>query len=333
MFKNNSHHKSTTRISAMLLSVLIATVSAFTFTACNEVTDVSGSQSGGEIIEFTDSTGRLVTLDKAPGRVAVLFASFAEIWKLAGGEVAVTVGDSVERGFAGEDAVLVDQGAGMNINTELLAAAAPDFVIASADTAAQVNACEVMRAAGVPCALLSVETFEQYLQTLKIFTDITGNKDAYRQYGTDVSERVSSVLSRCEESAEEANVLFVRGGTSDSSTKAKTARDHFVGVMLEQLGAHNIADDATALSQGLSLEHVLICQPDVILIVTHGDEQAATEHMNELLTQSGWRDLEAVKSGRVYFLDRELFHYKPNARWDEAYSVLASLLYPEGEND
>ena len=151
----------------MLLSVLIATVSAFTFTACNEVTDVSGSQSGGEIIEFTDSTGRLVTLDKAPGRVAVLFASFAEIWKLAGGEVAVTVGDSVERGFAGEDAVLVDQGAGMNINTELLAAAAPDFVIASADTAAQVNACEVMRAAGVPCALLSVETFEQYLQTLK----------------------------------------------------------------------------------------------------------------------------------------------------------------------
>ena len=29
------------------------------------------------------------------------------------------------------------------------------------------------------------------------------------------------------------------------------------------------------------------------------------------------------------FLEKELFHFKPNARWAEAYELLAKLLYPE----
>ena len=27
--------------------------------------------------------------------------------------------------------------------------------------------------------------------------------------------------------------------------------------------------------------------------------------------------------------DKALFHYKPNARWDESYRTLAALLYPQ----
>ena len=51
--------------------------------------------------------------------------------------------------------------------------------------------------------------------------------------------------------------------------------------------------------------------------------------MDSLLEESGWRDLEAVKNGRCTFLSKDLFHYKPNARWAESYRVLAGLLYPE----
>jgi len=27
-------------------------------------------------------------------------------------------------------------------------------------------------------------------------------------------------------------------------------------------------------------------------------------------------------------LNKELFHYKPNARWGESYEILANILYP-----
>ena len=42
----------------------------------------------------------------------MLFSSFADVWETAGGRVDITVGESVERGFAPEDVLLVDDGAG-----------------------------------------------------------------------------------------------------------------------------------------------------------------------------------------------------------------------------
>ena len=61
---------------------------------------------------FKDSAGETIVLQEKPERVAVLFSSFAELWQLAGGTVAVTVGESVERGFVPEGTPLVDDGAG-----------------------------------------------------------------------------------------------------------------------------------------------------------------------------------------------------------------------------
>ncbi len=99
-----------------------------------------------------------------------------------------TVGDSVERGFAAAGTVLVDDGAGLKIDTELLAASKPDFVIASADISAQREVCQRLSKAGIPCAAFTEETVDEYLAILKIFTDITGNTKAYETYGVDLKK-------------------------------------------------------------------------------------------------------------------------------------------------
>ncbi len=295
-------------------------------------TAAEGDQGLSYPYTFTDGTGRQVTLDHAPERVAVLFSSYADIWQMAGGEIAVTVGDAVARGYAPEGTPLVDDGAGMKIDVEKLAAQEPDFVIATADFGAQVEACSQLERFGIPCAALREECFEDYLSILKLFTDLTGNREAYQTYGLDVKQEVDAVLDqvrRAREGTDAVSVLFIRAGSGYSSTRAKTAKDHFAGIMLEELGAVNIADEAGALSEGLSLESILVRQPDVILIVPQGDEQATRAYMDGLLAQSGWRDLNAVREGRCHYLSKELFHYKPNARWAEAYRTLARLLYPE----
>ena len=48
-----------------------------------------------------------------------------------------------------------------------------------------------------------------------------------------------------------------------------------------------------------------------------------------LWEEEGWKDLAAVREKNYAFLPKELFHFKPNARWAEAYAYLAELLYPE----
>lgn len=279
---------------------------------------------------FIDDIGREVFAPQQPHNVAILFSSYAQIWQLAGGNVSITVGESIERGFASADAVLVDAGAGKTIDHELLLAAQPDLVIGSADIKAHQEACRILDEAGIPCALFRVDTFEDYLRMLKICTDLTQTPSAYETHGELVAAEIRDLKDRLAQAQVAAkDILFIRAGSQPSAVKAKRAPDNFVCTMLDELGAHNIADEAPILLDGLSLEEILLQDPDHIFLSSMGSEDASKAYMEDLFRQDGWKDLRAVQAGNYTFLDKELFHYKPNNRWAEAYALLAQLLYPE----
>ena len=277
-------------------------------------------QNGTKKHTFTDSTGHEVVLQKAPERVAVLLSSFADVWQLAGGEIAVTVGESVERGICKEDVTLVDAGAGKSVNTEVLIASAPDLVILSADIPAQVEAGALCREAGIPVAEMRVECFAEYLSMLKICTDLTGRSDLYAQYGETQAAQIDALIAN--KPLNGSKILFVRAGTSARSVKPKTSADHFAAAMLAELGATNIADGTPLLSDGLSMEYILAENPDYIYFTSMGDEQASRAFVEEMLKNPEWQALNAVKEGRYTFLPKENFHYKPNQSWASAYAYL-----------
>jgi len=271
---------------------------------------------------FRDDTGVTVTLKAKPQRVAVLFSSFADVWTSAGGTVLITVGESVERGFADADAILVDTGAGKTVNTERLIASQPDFVICSADVEKQVQAAKLLNDSGIPAACFRIESFSDYLRVLKICTDITGDETAYRENGITVKERIDAMLSALPREQSTPDVLFVRA--SASSIKAKTAEHHFAAAMLEELGTYNIASDAPVLLDGLNDEVIVQKDPTLIFVSIMGNETAAKVCIAQ---NAVWQTLSAVREGRCIYLPKELFQYKPNARWDEAYRYLIEALY------
>lgn len=280
---------------------------------------IPGPSSG---VSVTDDGGAAVILPVQPRCTAVLFSSFADIWCTAGGEVAVTVGESIERGFAAADVMTVDGGAGKSIDTEALLAARPDLVIGSADIPAQVQAVELCRSAGIPAVLLRVECFSDYLRVLGLFCRLTGRPELYAVHG----EAVAAEIDALRAAPAEGTVLFIRAGSTAASTKAKGSKDHFAAAMLEELGMENIAHRAPVLLDGLSMEEILSCDPDRIFITTMGDAQAARDNMESLLALPEWQSLSAVIHGRVYYLPKELFQYKPNARWAEAYRYLYACI-------
>jgi len=294
------------------------------------LTGCAPAEPAGEGCTFTDDTGAVVTVPESPQTVAVLLSSLADLWITAGGEVDITVGESVERGFAAENVILVDAGAGKTIDLEGLIAARPDFVLYSADLSGQLECADTLRAAGIPAAGFAVETFDDYLRVLKICTDILGTPERYEQYGTALEAEINTLISQTQSREVQPDILFVRAGSSARFTKAKTAENHFVCAMLKELGTHNIAEKAPILLDGLSMEEILISDPDYIFFTTMGDEEAGQAYMESLLSDPVWQTLTAVKEGRVRQLPKELFQYKPNARWSEAYTYLIELLY--GDN-
>ncbi len=282
---------------------------------------------------FTDDSGEVVTLDAEPTKVAVLFSSYAEIWIDAGGSIAVTVAETVERGFADDSVTVIDPGSGHStIDLEALISAEPDFVIGTTDYAGQVDAVSFCRDAGIPAALFRVECFDDYLDVLKICCDIAGSPENYALYGTNVANEIDALFDSVGEyleSADAPDILFVRAGSTDSSTKAKTAADNFACAMLDELGVNNIADERGELTGALSLEAIIEADPDYMFITTMGNEAAAIEHMDSMLTSEGWRELSCVKESNYAYLPKELFHFKPNSRWADAYKMLVELLYPD----
>ena len=308
----------------MIRRILALVALAALLTGCaqpNSGTDVS------QCYIFTDDTGAQVQVPYVPKTVAVLTSSLADLWCVAGGTVDITVGETVERGFASDDVILVDKGAGKTILLEQLVAAKPDFVLYSADLAGQRECAAALKAAGIPAAGFSVENFDDYLRLLRICTDILQNPQAYETYGTQLQARVDAVIATAQAQPEQPKILFVRAGSSAKYTKAKNAQNHFACTMLQQLGAYNIADSAPILLDGLSMEEILLQDPDMILFTTMGDEASGVAYMESLVEDPVWQQLTAVKNGNVFQLPKELFQYKPNAQWDVAYVYLIQLLY------
>lgn len=295
---------------------------------------LAGCGGGGEkeasktAYTFTDDLGRTVTMEQTPRRVAALLGSFADIWVLAGGELCAAAEDAWED-FGLELPEVVNIGGAHSPSLELLLAAEPDFVIASASTASNVQMGEPLEAAGITVAYFDVDNFGDYLEMLDICTDLTGRKDLYEQNGVQLQQKIEDIKECYKKEGipeEERTVLLLRAAST--FVKAKGSRGTILGEMLADMGCINIADSDASLLENLSIEAILQAQPHHIFVVTMGsDEAAARDSLKSLMGENpAWQMLEAVQKGRFYVMEKQLFNLKPNDRWAEAYEKLYETL-------
>ena len=290
----------------------------------------SASSSEERKIAFTDALGQAFSMDR-PQRAVVMIGSFADVWVLAGGEdtLAATANDAWESyGLElGEETVNI--GSPMKPNVELVLGAEPDLIIASSLSPSNLELKETFDNAGIPAAYFDVSSFQDYLDLLALFTQLTGHPENYETYGTAVQEQVDGAILRRAVYSFAPSVLTIQ--VSGSSVKVKNSEDNVLGPMLKELGCVNIADQDGALLEELSLEAILQADPDYIFAVYHGtDEAAAQANLEEtLLSNPAWASLSAVQGGRFHILERRMFSLKPNALWGDAYEQLADILCGE----
>lgn len=293
-------------------------------------------QDPGGGVTFTDDIGRTVTVERHD-RVVTMIGSFTDTWLLAGGEVVGAANDSWDSFDLDLGADVINIGSHVEPDIEKIIAAEPDLVIASANTDADIKMEKLLADSGITVAYFSVSNFNEYLNMLEICTDITGRKDLYAQNGTAVQEQVEAARKRVNqrnlEGKEAPRIVFLRA--SASSVRAKGSYGNVGGEMLADLGCINIADDDDSLLDDLSMEAVIAADPDFIFVTTQGkDADAVRQNIEEtLLDNPAWNALSAVKNGRYFLLEKELYNLKPNARWGEAYQKLADILYGKAADD
>ena len=280
------------------------------------------------LLEFTDDLGRTVSVAEKPERVAALIGSFADIWCLAGGKDALVAAadDSWTSFDLGLSDAVANLGAVKEPSLETLLAAEPDLVLASCNTAADLELEGVLTAAGVCTAYFDVQSLDDYLNMLDICTRLTGCDENYETYGAAVRKQADAAIARQDGSA--PAVVCMR--TTGVSVKIKGSEGFVLGEMLRDLGCVNLADSGEVPLETLSLEYIIAAEPDYIFVVLQGsDPTRAMDTLEEtLLSDPAWAGLKAVQEGRFYTLEHSLYNLKPNARWGEAYEKLADILYP-----
>lgn len=277
---------------------------------------------------FTDALHRQVTIPAAPKKVAALYGSFAEAWKLAGGELAGTTEDAVsERKMdLGDDVQVV--GSATEPNLEQVLALNPDFVILSSETSAHVKLDQPLTQANIPHAYFSAMQYTEYIDMMKGFTRLTGRPDLYEKNAAAVERQIADVLARVPKDKPAPTALLIRAYSTGARAKGD---DNVAGAILRDLGADNMVSRHQNLLEDISIEAVIQEDPDFIFVTTMGkDTQKALDILkNGVQANPAWAGLSAVKNGRYLVLPKDLFHYKPNARWGESYAYLAKILYPD----
>ncbi|SCX80597.1 ABC transporter substrate-binding protein [Alkaliphilus peptidifermentans] len=281
-----------------------------------------------ESLKLVDYWDREVTFNEKPQRVIVLYTSFLELWSLAGGSDQIVgiveTREKIPQGL--ED--LPSVGSFNSPNIEQLLALQPDLVVLKSNLGGHVDLVPVLEKNNIEYFALEYDNLNDYLNILDVFTHLTDNRHLYDELGLGVKTRVEEIIAKVPNS--EPTVLLLFGSSNNISVRLPNST---VGSMLEDLGAINIAYDAQLSDeemQTFSMELVLKRDPDFILVQTMGDVDKVKERFaSDVQSNPAWGSLRAVQEGNFIYLPKDLYLYKANNQYPDAYGGLAKILYPQ----
>lgn len=282
--------------------------------------------SSASALGFTDAHGRSVAVED-PQSVVSLYNSYGAAWLAAGGALTGSIADA----FAGEalDEEVQNLGSITAPNMELLFSLNPDFVLLSADVPSHKKLLPLLEDAGISCAFFSTSDYGSYMEMMALFCQITGRSELYPSLAENVQAPIEAMIAEAAALGKHPTALLIRANSS--AVKCRDSESTVAGRILRDMGFANLADGSSALCEGVSMESILIEDPDYIFAVLQGtSSEAAERNLAAALTDNpAWNSLSAVREGRFYILDRDLFHYHPNERWPEAYAFILDILKGE----
>lgn len=281
-----------------------------------------------EIVTFIDGRGEEVNLKKNPQRVVCLFNSYLEIWDKAGGKVIGKIEDASEKPIErAKDAEIVGTLGAPSL--EKIISLEPDMVILNANSKINMELVPALEQNNIPIVALKFFGKEDYYHIIRLFTALTKREDLFMEYGLKVKEDIEDIIAKAPKEKGEKALLMV------ATAKNITVRDSssYVGEMLKDLNLENISDGPELTTDVLvfSMETILEKDPDYIFVQLSGsDQEKVFERLkNAAESNPAWASLKAIKEGKYIFLPKDLYMYKANDRYAEAYLGLAKIIYPE----
>lgn len=105
----------------------------------------------------------------------------------------------------------------------------------------------------------------------------------------------------------------------------------YVGDLVKISGGENVVKEDKLPFYTYNNEEITKLKPDLVLVMTHGNpEEAKSSAKEKFKNDPTWKNIKAIKNGKVTYLDSEYFGMSANLNVMEALNTLGKILY--GEN-
>lgn len=120
---------------------------------------------------------------------------------------------------------------------------------------------------------------------------------------------------------EEVLILFGAPGSVMVSTDLS-----YVGNLVKIAGGNNIFESETSSFMQVNMEEIIKRNPDKILIMTHAVPEEAKKTVEEEFAKESWKQLDAIKNNKVYYLENGYFGMSANLKVIEALDKMGVIL-------
>jgi iron complex transport system substrate-binding protein len=300
--------------SRLLFALLIVCLAAI---GCSRPPNIrrKSNHPSAERIACTDGIGRQVELPSHPQRIISLAPNITETLYLLGAQDRL-IGVTIQCTWPEEAKKKPTVGDLLNPNYEVILAAKPDLVIAS--TAGNDRGA-IMKLAGLglPVYVAAPRNVEKILQSVEEIGRITDCSERGHQLAAQMKERLDKIKLRIA-GLPPVHAFFITW----LDPLLAPGKNTFENDVLSLAGVVSITADIPQYYPRYSLEQILVKNPDIILTVKQEGNP-----IPDFRKIAGWRDLRAVRQGKVYVLTEYLQH--PSPLFVDGVEELVKKLYPE----
>ena len=266
-------------------------------------------------LKVVDSYNRTITIEKEPKRIIAIAPNITEgIYAL--GKGTSLVGRSDYDDYPAKANNVTSVGGLLKPNIEKIVELKPDVVIAS--THFDKDVIKKLEGLNIKVVVLyGEENFAGVYDTMSKLRQIINASNKALSIISAMQKKVADVTKKVK-GAKKPTVYYVAGfGKSGDFTAGK---DTFIGNMIDMAGGENAAKDVVGWKY--SVEKLVEKNPDVLICSKLYDSKKGIK------ATSGYKDLKAVKSGKLLEVDENIIA-RQGPRLADGLEAIAKLIHPE----
>ncbi|EHK2401705.1 heme ABC transporter substrate-binding protein IsdE [Clostridium perfringens] len=263
------------------------------------------------------------SLKKENGEEIVVATSVAvtEILDELGVKVSGVPTSSYDLPESTKDAVKV--GNPMNPDLEIIKSLNPDVVVSVGTLGEDYK--KLFTDNNIPSEFIDLTTLEGLKTSISTLGERFNKTEKANEILNELKVKEDEFSNLSKEEKKNVLLVFAAPGSMMIATPSS-----YIGNLVDKVGANNIVKDDKKPFVSYSNEEIVKLNPDMVLVMTHGmPEQAKKMAEEKFASDPAWSRIEAVKEGKVYYLENGYFGMSANLKVTESLDKLGEIIYGE----